>query len=301
MSRHLIAAAVQMDTALTPTHERLSRADALVAEAANAGAQLVALPELFNTGYTYSDTNYARAETMDGETVSWMKQAAAQYGVHVAGTLLLIDGDHVYNSALLFAPDGRMWRYDKNYPWGWERAYYREGHDITVADTDLGKFGMIICWDYAHPELWQRYAGKIDAILMLSCPPKVAEMVLTLPDGTKAAISDQNQFYEGNDQPFGADLNAQTAWLGVPLVNSTGTGQLRTHLPNPYLSILGGLAQRPDLWALVAAAPPLEVESGFYPQAKIVNARGETLCRVTADGDGFVVGEIELADQPPLP
>lgn len=301
MPRKLIAAAVQMDAAPAPTNERLARANALTAEAAGAGAQIVVLPELFNTGYTYSDENYQRAEPIDGETVMWMKQAAAQYGVYVAGTLLLIDGDHVYNSALLAAPDGRTWRYNKNFPWGWERAYYREGRDITVADTELGKLGLMICWDYAHPELWQRYAGKIDAVVMMSCPPAVTGMALKLPDGTQQAFSSQSQFYQGSDQPFGADLDAQAAWLRVPLVNSTGAGQLRTHLPNPYLSVLGGLALRPDLWSILADAPSLEVESGYYPQAKIVNANGEVVSRVTAEGDNFVIGEIEMADQPPQP
>lgn len=45
-------------------------ATSLIAEAARAGAQLVVLPELLNTGYEYRDRNYALAESIDGETVT---------------------------------------------------------------------------------------------------------------------------------------------------------------------------------------------------------------------------------------
>src|SRR5215510_7623216 len=182
-TRTIKVAAVQMDAAPAPLAERLSRAADLVAEAANGGAQLVVLPELFNTGYEYSDHNYALAERMDGETVTWMKAQAHQHSIHLAGSLMLLDQEDVYNTALLIAPDGRTWRYDKNYPFNWERAYFREGRQITVADTDLGKLGMMICWDSAHPEMWGRYAGKVDAMLIASCPPRLASADLVFPDG----------------------------------------------------------------------------------------------------------------------
>lgn len=301
MPRKLIAAAVQMDAAPAPTDERLNRADALVAEAAGGGAQLVVLPELFNTGYTYSDANYARAETIKGTTATWMKKAAAQYNVHLAGTLLLIDGNHVYNSGLLISPDGRTWRYDKNFPWGWERAYYREGQGITIADTDLGKLGMMICWDYAHPELWQRYAGKVDAIVMMSCPPDVTTMNIVLPDSTTLVSSERSEYYTGDDEPFGEDLNQQAGWLGVPLVNSSGSGRLLTHMPSPYISMLGGLSNRPDLLSRLGEAPSLKIDTGYIPQAKVVGSNGKVVNRITVEGDSFVLGEVTLADQPPQP
>jgi predicted amidohydrolase len=86
-------AALQMDANPAPTHERITIADRLVHEAHEKGAQLVVLPELFNTGYGYTDANYERAETL---------------------SLFLLDEDEIYNALLLFAPDGRLWRYDKH-------------------------------------------------------------------------------------------------------------------------------------------------------------------------------------------
>lgn len=298
MPRTVKFAAVQMDATSAPVVERLERAAKLVAAAAgDGGAQMVALPELFNIGYLYSDRNYALAEPADGQTMTWMKSQAAQHNVHLAGSLLLLDGDHVYNSMFIVAPGGRTWRYDKNHPWAWERAYFREGRSITVADTDLGKFGMLICWDYAHPELWARYAGRIDAMIIVSCPPKMAEFEVRWPDGTHFKL-DGVPVYTGDDMPFGADMDAQSTWLQVPLVNTTGAGHLRTGLPMPHLSVAGIVASNPALWERVLQAGDAVVECDYYPQTKIVDAQGHVLARVEEGGDRYVVAEVELADTP---
>ena len=118
MTTTIQVAAIQMDVRPVSTVERLARAGQLVAAAVTAGAQLVVLPEIFNTGYVYADENHGRAERITGPTVSWMREQATRLHIHLAGSLMLLDGDEVFNSQLLFAPDGRFWRYDKNYPWG---------------------------------------------------------------------------------------------------------------------------------------------------------------------------------------
>ena len=90
MARQVKIAAMQMIAHPASTHQRLERAEALVAGACRDGAQLVVLPEVFNTGYEYSDQNYGRAEPLDGPTVAWMKQLASRNQIHLAGTLLLL-------------------------------------------------------------------------------------------------------------------------------------------------------------------------------------------------------------------
>jgi hypothetical protein len=302
--RTIKIAAVQMDAAPAPTAERLSRAADLVAEAAAAGAQLVALPEVFNTGYEYSDANYALAETMDGATVAWMRRTAAEHGIHLAGTLLLRDGDEVYNTALLIAPDGRTWRYDKQYPYAWERAYFREGQGITVADTDLGKLGMMICWDSAHPDLWRRYAGQVQAMVVLSCPPLMHKSELVFPDGERVGFRQLGGVFRQTPQHdfvFGEEMDRNAAWLQVPLVNTTGSGQFRSRLPAPLPSLMSYTLFRPDLWKKLKDAPEVRLENGYFMQTKVVSADGQVLSRVTDDGDGFTLAEVTLPDAPPQP
>lgn len=297
MSRKFHAAAIQMDAAPAPTEDRLHRAEQLISQAAQQGAKLVALTELFNTGYEYSDDLYLRAERMDGITVTWMKRSASQYGVHLAGTLLIADGDHVYNRAVLVAPDGRLWTYDKNYPWAFERAYYRDGRTITVADTDLGRIGLMICWDYAHADLWQRYAGRVNLMLVMSCPP-------TLASGFSGAIeADMSKMYfKGTPDPFGADLDAQTGWLGVPLIHTSGSGHLKTKIPRAGQVLFGfALMGRFNLLSKLREAPDMVIESDYYHKAKIVDAQGKRLAEITTPGDSVVVSEITVNDYPPTP
>ena len=70
MPRTIAIAAVQMDASPAPTPDRLDRAGRQVSAAAGDGAQLLVLPELFNTGYTYADANHRLAEPIDGQTVN---------------------------------------------------------------------------------------------------------------------------------------------------------------------------------------------------------------------------------------
>ncbi|HEX2621051.1 MAG TPA: carbon-nitrogen hydrolase family protein [Phototrophicaceae bacterium] len=298
MSRTIKIAAVQMDAAPAPVDTRLERAAELIAEAASSGAQLIVLPEVFNTGYEYADANYGLAEPLNGTTVTWMKTLAATHKIHLAGSLMLLDGRHVYNALLLVAPDGRLWRYNKNYPWAWERAYFREGQGITIADTELGNLGLMICWDYAHPDLWAQYAGKVDALVITSCPP-TSEAVM-LPDGTRLALTPE-LYYAGRDMPFGAELDEHVAWLGVPAVHTSTSGTLNTKLPLPSVSLAGFLATRPDLWKHLPDASAAHLECGYFPQTKIIDAHGQVLSRVTETGDRFTLSEVEIADTPPQP
>lgn len=305
MARRIKIAAVQMDATPAPVVERLDRAADLIAEAASAGAQFVVLPELFNAGYEYHERNYHLAEPIDGPTVTWMKAQAAHYGIHLAGSLLLLDEEDIYNTGLIVAPDGRMWRYDKQYPFAWERAYFRENRHITVADTDLGKVGMMICWDAAHPDLWARYAGKVDMMVIPSCPPKISSADIVFPDRKRINIKELGGVFHliHSDVEYfpGPDLDDHAAWMGVPVVQTVGAGTFRSRLPEPFISLGSLLGTRPDLWNRIVQAPESYIEAGYDPQTKIVDGMGRVLARSVNGGDSLALAEVRLPDSRPQP
>lgn len=306
MNRIIAIAAIQMDANVAPLTERLARAETLVTRAAGTGAQLVVLPELFNLGYAYADENFHRAELLDGPTVTWMRDTAARLRIHLAGSLLLLDEDEIYNALLLFEPDGRMWRYDKHYPWAWERAYFRESDRITVARTDLGNIGMLICWDAAHAELWRRYAGHVDLMLIASSPPDGGNPVYSFPNGARITVEEMGPAFRAlrdtGAHVFGATIDRQTAWLGVPAVNTVGCGQITTAIPNGRAAFLAILPLAPGLIKHLPYAHQLHATYTFVPGCKIVGADGRVLAELTQEqGETFASAEVVLPEPHPVP
>jgi predicted amidohydrolase len=305
MSCLISFAAVQMQVTPSDVQNRLERAEQLLQQAAQAGAQLIALPEVFNTGYAYQDENYQRAEPLDGVTVRWMKACAARYNVHLAGSLLLRDGEHIYNALLLIAPDGRLWRYDKCYPWGWERAYFRPGRSVRVAETELGRFGLLICWDVAHPGLWRQYAGKVDAMVVCSCPPDFGAAQYRLPGGALVHIEEMGPVMQALRQSaqhvFGAMMAEQVAWLQVPAVYATGSGVFESHVPAGRASLLSMALQSPRLFVHLPQADELSVRCPMTHPCWVLGADGNVLAQQTTDRDGWILAEVGLPNRQPTP
>jgi predicted amidohydrolase len=303
MSPTIKIAAIQMDANPAPTTERLTRADQLVRQSVDAGAQLVVLPEIFNTGYAYSETNHRRAEPIDGPTATWMKQTAADLKIHLAGSLMLLDQDEVYNALLLFAPDGNLWRYDKNYPWGWERGYFRDSRRVTVARTELGDVGLMVCWDVAHLDLWRRYAGRVDLMVISSCPPDASNPTFHFPNGDQLTTDDMGPVFASlkgtGHLVFGNMVNQQTAWLNVPAVHTVGSGHIKTDIPNSLASfLLGLLPVAPWLIKYLPQASQLQMSCDLVPGCKIVDANGQVLTEVAQEqGETFTVAEVTLAEK----
>jgi predicted amidohydrolase len=305
MSNKVKVAVVQMIAEPAPVADRLARAENLIAQAAQAGAQLVVLPEVFNTGYEYTDNNYRLAEPMDGQTATWMQKMAALYGVHLAGTFLRQQDSDIYNTCLLTAPNQQIWHYDKRYPWMWERAYFRPGNEITIADTDLGKIGMLICWDIAHPQLWQEYAGKVDLMLASSCPPAGQNMTLVFPNGRRVEFSELGLMIRlikrNSDETFGAHLRRQSSNMNVPVLHTTGTGLFRSKLPSPGISLASFLMSAPHLWKYLSQAEHVFVESRYFNETYIADASGNVLTQVQPEVESFALAEIEIPVTPPKP
>jgi hypothetical protein len=303
---HVTIAAVKMDAAPAPLGERLTRAEKLVAECASHSAKVILLPELFNSGYRYTEDGYSLAEPIDGKTFRWMKITSQKYDIHLAGTFLLREKNEIYNSMFLVAPDGLSWRYDKSYPWCWERAIFHENtHGVTIADSTLGRIGMLICWDTSHTDLWARFAGKVDLMLISSCPPLIHYGEVCFPDGKKVNIQKLGPFlraaFRNADGMFGPLTRRQAAWLGVPVAQATGSGCFSSPLPRPFLSCAVFLSARPDLWHYLPAADKIRLQAGYFNDTYLANNLGEVLQRAEQEGDGFAVGKVDIAAETPHP
>ena len=129
----------------------------LAAQAVHAGANLIVLPELANTGYTFQTRAeaYAHAETLDGgPSLSAWCAFAREHQVYLAAGFAERDGLKLYDSAVLFGPDGRLGHYRKAHLWNQEKLWFTPGDlGFPVFETPIGRIGLMICWDVWFPEV----------------------------------------------------------------------------------------------------------------------------------------------------
>jgi predicted amidohydrolase len=140
---------------------RHEEAAALLQRAARLGAQIVAFPETYHhTGL--AGTAEDHAQTLDGPSVSRMAQEARRNGVHVVWPLYTREHGRIYNSAVLVGPAGDIAGvYHKMFPTiGEIESGITPGERPAVFETDLGRFGTVICFDLNFDEVMQ---GTADA------------------------------------------------------------------------------------------------------------------------------------------
>jgi nitrilase len=168
MDKAFKVAAVQMVSGTEP-QRNLARAAQLVAEAAAQGAQLVVLPEYFCLMGRHDGDKVAIREAYgSGPLQDALAAMARDNGVWlVGGTIPLAcpDDGRVYNTLLLYAPDGSVHsRYDKIHLFGFtgQGERYCESDSILAgsqplrASTPLADIAFGICYDLRFPELFRR-------------------------------------------------------------------------------------------------------------------------------------------------
>ncbi|MFD4252586.1 nitrilase family protein [Amycolatopsis thermoflava] len=154
----ITAAAVQCDpqVGLENKDKNLERTLELVTEAAEQGANLVVLPELVNTGYSFAtrEEAYAHAEELTGPTVQAWTELARSRGIHLVGGITELDGVRLFDTAVLIGLDGLIGHYRKTHLWHREKLVFTPGDlGFPVFETRIGRIGLLICWDIWFPEV----------------------------------------------------------------------------------------------------------------------------------------------------
>ncbi|HEV2494323.1 MAG TPA: carbon-nitrogen hydrolase [Terriglobia bacterium] len=159
--RRFTIALVQMACAPDPACN-LDRALARVREAAERGAQLVCLPELFRSQYFCQQEDAALfdlAESVPGATTDALSEVAKEKQVVVIAPVFERRAAGVYhNSAAVIDADGRVvGLYRKMHipddPAYYEKFYFAPGDlGFRAFNTRVGRIGTLICWDQWYPE-----------------------------------------------------------------------------------------------------------------------------------------------------
>ena len=142
--------------------ENLEAAEKRVREAAEKGAQVILLPELFETWYFCQERNYdsykLAMSAEENPAVRRLRGVAEELKVVLPVSFFEREGNVTYNSVAMIDADGRMLGiYRKTHipddHFYQEKFYFTPGNTgFRVWDTAYGKIGVGICWDQWFPE-----------------------------------------------------------------------------------------------------------------------------------------------------
>lgn len=123
--------------------------------------ELVVLPETFSTGFSMKPA--LLAETMDGETVRWMKRVAAEMKIILTGSLFIEENKHYYNRLVWMLPNGQYGLYDKRHRFAYagEDEQFSAGSKRLIASVKGWKINLLVCYDLRFP-VWARQAPGPD-------------------------------------------------------------------------------------------------------------------------------------------
>jgi len=154
----------------------------IIKQAKKREADLVAFPELALTGYVVRDRAYELAEPVPaGPSVRQIEDIAKKENIHIILGMIERSAKAsavLHNTALLIGPKGFIGKYQKMYlpthSVFEEKRYFRPGYQTPVFETEIGKLGMIICYDVYFPEVTRVLSLKgAKLIVCISASPSV--------------------------------------------------------------------------------------------------------------------------------
>jgi predicted amidohydrolase len=152
------AAAIQFTVAQGDVDANLAYVRAALPRVADQGANLVVLPEMWSSGFSYRNLNELALRT-EG-IVDELLKLSAHHRLVIIGSMPEPNGDKVFNT-IYVVDNGRLAGvYRKIHLFsllGEDRAF-SGGDSWLLADTSIGKVGVIICYDLRFPELSRRLA-----------------------------------------------------------------------------------------------------------------------------------------------
>ncbi len=158
--RTLTLAAIQLQCA-AHVEENLATAHRLVRQAAQQGAQMVLLPELFERPYfcqerQYDYYSYAKP-VAENDAVRHFLPVSQELGLVLPISFFERDGNVLYNSVAVLDKGKLLGVYRKTHipddHYYQEKFYFTPGNTgFPVWDTSFGRLGVAICWDQWFPE-----------------------------------------------------------------------------------------------------------------------------------------------------
>jgi predicted amidohydrolase len=162
-------AGIQCDLVWEDPAENRRRLRPRIEAAVRDGARLVALPEMWPTGFSMAAARIAEPEGGPSET--WMRDLARSAGAAVCGSVAQSRPEgRPRNVFVLALPDGSVRRYVKIHPftYGGEADHYDAGTDATTVEFEGVRITPFVCYDLRFPEAWAAVAARTDLFVCVA-------------------------------------------------------------------------------------------------------------------------------------
>ncbi|MFH1124525.1 MAG: nitrilase-related carbon-nitrogen hydrolase, partial [Pseudomonadota bacterium] len=189
-------------------YPRFGEVERNIAEAVQAlkgvEADLMVLPELFNTGYQFlsrKEVETLAEEIPSGKTTQAFQGVSHSLGAYLVFGLAEREGAKCYNSAVITGPQGYIGTYRKAHLFGEEKGLFDPGNTgFRVFDLGEARVGIMICFDWLFPEC-ARALALLGADII--CHPAN----LVLPHGQRAMVtrSLENGVYSATANRIGTE------------------------------------------------------------------------------------------------
>lgn len=164
--------------------ENLERVEKLIQKVE---ADLLVLPELFNTGYIFADKEELKSlaeKIPEGETCSFLLELSRKRKICLVFGIAEKTKDKLYNSAVLLTPEGVKGIYRKLH------LFDPGKNEPEVFDARKAKIGMMVCFDWLFPEVARVLALKGADVI---CHP--SDLVLPYAQEAMRIRSLENRVY----------------------------------------------------------------------------------------------------------
>ena len=216
----IVIAGIQLDVAFNDTARNLRNMVHFLDEAHSQGARLVVFPECALSGYVFEDRESAcrAAQTIPGPATQVIADACRRLDLYAVFGQLELDGRSgeaaLYNSAALCGPEGLIGAYRKTHlPFlGVDRFTKHGSEPYRVFDTEIGRLGLLICYDLRFPEPSRCLALLGADIIIL--PTNWPEGADASPDYTAPARAVENRV-------FVVAVNRAGSEGGVPFIGKS--------------------------------------------------------------------------------
>lgn len=130
-------------------------------------ADILIFPEMFSTGFTMEPKDVA--ESMDGDTVLWMKEIARSRQSAIMGSLVIKEQGYFYNRLVFVHPSGELETYDKRHLFtlAGEDIAYKGGTKKLIVSYKGWKICPFICYDLRFP-VWARNVEHYDLLVYVA-------------------------------------------------------------------------------------------------------------------------------------